>query len=37
VVHPSPRPDFAFAGNDLVVLVGTTDGLEAAARILDQG
>lgn len=37
VVHPSPRPDFAFAGNDLVVLVGTTDGLEAAARILDLG
>ncbi|MDQ3990357.1 MAG: potassium transporter TrkA [Actinomycetota bacterium] len=37
VVHPSPRPDFVFAGNDLVVVVGTTDGLEAATRILDQG
>ena len=37
VVHPSPRPDFAFAGNDLMVMVGTTDGLEAAARILDLG
>jgi len=37
VVHPSPRPDFTFAGNDLVVMVGTVDGLKDAARIIDQG
>lgn len=37
VVHPSPAPDFAFEGNDMVVMVGTTDGLASGARILDQG
>lgn len=37
MVHPSPRPEFTFAGNDLVVIVGTVDGLKDAARILDQG
>jgi TrkA domain protein len=36
-VHPSPRPDFTFAGGDLVVVVGTTDGLSAAADILGGG
>lgn len=36
-VHPSPNPDFVFAGGDLVVTVGTTDGLERAADILDRG
>ncbi|MEU4806435.1 cation:proton antiporter regulatory subunit [Actinosynnema sp. NPDC023587] len=34
-VHPSPRPDFTFAGGDLVVVVGTTDGLAKTADILD--
>lgn len=37
VVTPSPRPDFGFLGNDLVVMVGTIDGLTKAARILEQG
>lgn len=36
-VHPSPAPDFVFAVGDLVVTVGTTDGLERAADILDRG
>lgn len=36
-VIPSPRPDFGFVGNDLVVMVGTMDGLQEAARILEQG
>lgn len=36
-VHPSPRPDFTFAGGDLVVVVGTKDGLTKAAEILDKG
>lgn len=36
-VHPSPRPDFAFEGGDLVVIVGTADGLRAASEILDRG
>ncbi|GAA0263483.1 cation:proton antiporter regulatory subunit [Saccharothrix mutabilis subsp. mutabilis] len=34
-VHPSPRPDFVFAGGDLVVVVGTADGLAKTADILD--
>ncbi|MBE9375933.1 cation:proton antiporter regulatory subunit [Saccharopolyspora sp. HNM0983] len=37
VVHPSPRPDFEFAGGDLVVVVGTQDGLRAASDILESG
>ena len=36
-VHPSPRPDFTFAGGDMVVVVGTADGLSAASEILDNG
>jgi TrkA domain protein len=36
-VHPSPRPDFTFAGGDMVVVVGTADGLREAADILDNG
>ena len=36
-VHPSPRPDFAFASGDMVVVVGTADGLREAADILDNG
>jgi TrkA domain protein len=36
VVHPSPRPDFALEGGDLLVVVGTEDGLAAAARLLER-
>ena len=36
-VHPSPRPDFRFSGGDLVVAVGTVDGLRAANEILEKG
>jgi TrkA domain protein len=36
-VHPSPRPDFRFAGGDHVVVVGTPDGLFAAADVLGSG
>ncbi|MFI9011744.1 cation:proton antiporter regulatory subunit [Actinosynnema sp. NPDC053489] len=36
-VHPSPRPDFVFEGGDLVVVVGTVDGLSAAAELLGGG
>lgn len=36
-VHPSPRPDFTFKGEDLVVIVGTADGLQAASEILERG
>jgi len=37
VVSPSPRPDFVFAAGDLVVIVGTGDGLAKAAEILENG
>ncbi|WP_460963139.1 cation:proton antiporter regulatory subunit [Parasphingorhabdus pacifica] len=36
-VHPSPRPDFTFSSGDLVVVVGTADGLHAASEILERG
>jgi TrkA domain protein len=36
-VHASPRPDFRFAPGDLLVVVGTPDGLRHAAEILEQG
>ncbi|WP_461144720.1 cation:proton antiporter regulatory subunit [Salinifilum aidingensis] len=36
-VHPSPRPDFHFAAGDLVVAVGTVEGLRAANDILERG
>ncbi|MFI6047881.1 cation:proton antiporter regulatory subunit [Nocardia sp. NPDC051321] len=36
-VIPSPAPDFTFAAGDLLVIVGTTDGLDAAAGILTDG
>ena len=31
---PSPRPEFEFAAGDVVVAVGTADGLAAASEIL---
>ncbi|WP_068017602.1 cation:proton antiporter regulatory subunit [Nocardia mexicana] len=34
---PSPGPDFTFTAGDVLVAVGTTEGLEAAARILADG
>ncbi|WIX75312.1 TrkA C-terminal domain-containing protein [Amycolatopsis carbonis] len=36
-VHPSPTPDFTFTAGDLLVAVGTSEGLDAAAKILKQG
>ncbi len=36
-VIPSPGPDFVFAAGDLLVVVGTAEGLEAAAKILTDG
>lgn len=36
-VHPSPTPDFTFTSGDLLVTVGTSEGLEAAAKILNNG
>ena len=36
-VIASPRPDFRFEARDLVVIVGTPDGLKQAAAILEQG
>ena len=34
---PSPGPDFVFTAADLLVIVGTAEGLDAAARILTDG
>lgn len=36
-VHPSPTPDFLFTVGDLVVAVGTAEGLDAATKILHHG
>ena len=36
-VHPSPTPDFTLTAGDLLVAVGTTEGLDAAAKILRSG
>ncbi len=36
-VIASPRPDFPFAGGDVVVVVGTADGTSAVAEILLHG
>jgi TrkA domain protein len=33
--HPSPGPEFVLRGGDLVVTVGTRDGLDQLSRILD--
>lgn len=37
IVHPSPRPDFELLGGDLLVVVGTEEGLADAARVLERG
>jgi TrkA domain protein len=36
-VIASPRPDFEFAGGDVVVVVGTADGTAAVDRLLTGG
>lgn len=36
-VYPSPNPDFNLTEGDLLVAVGTSDGLDAAAKILHNG
>jgi TrkA domain protein len=36
-VHPSPRPDFQFAAGDMLVTVGTSDGLANAVAVLENG
>ncbi|GGN29743.1 potassium transporter TrkA [Lentzea pudingi] len=35
--HPSPGPEFLFDHGDLAVIVGTAEGLDAAAQILTGG
>lgn len=35
--HPSPGPEFVFADGDLAVVVGTVEGLDAAADLLTGG
>jgi TrkA domain protein len=34
---PSPGPEFVFESGDVVVVVGTTDGIEAVKSILTDG
>ncbi|MGI5126027.1 cation:proton antiporter regulatory subunit [Pseudonocardia sp. CA-107938] len=36
-VHPSPTPDFTLTAGDILVTVGTTEGLDAAVKILERG
>jgi TrkA domain protein len=36
-VHPSPTPDFTITSGDLLVAVGTSEGLDAAVKILRNG
>lgn len=36
-VHPSPTPDFTFTAGDVLVAVGTSEGLESALKILKYG
>ncbi|WP_069160059.1 cation:proton antiporter regulatory subunit [Nocardia altamirensis] len=36
-LHPSPGPDFTFTAGDVLVVVGTPDGLDAAAKLLTHG
>jgi TrkA domain protein len=36
-VVPSPTPDFTLTAGDLLVVVGTTEGLDGAAKILRNG
>ncbi len=36
-IYPSPRPDFTIIGADLLIVVGTAEGIDAAAKILQRG
>jgi TrkA domain protein len=36
-VHPSPSPDFTLTAGDLMVTVGTSEGLDNAVKILRRG
>lgn len=36
-VHPSPRPDFMLGGGDVLITVGTSEGLTKAATVLERG
>lgn len=36
-VHPSPRPDFMLGAGDMLITIGTTEGLAKAADVLDRG
>lgn len=36
-VQPSPGPEYVFTAGDLLVAVGTTEGLTAAAKLLKNG
>ncbi|ONM47741.1 cation:proton antiporter regulatory subunit [Nocardia donostiensis] len=36
-LHPSPGPDFTFTAGDLLVVVGTPEGLDAATKLLAHG
>ncbi|MFF8769339.1 cation:proton antiporter regulatory subunit [Kitasatospora sp. NPDC015120] len=34
---PSPAPDFRLAGGDTLIVIGTREGVDAAAAILERG
>ena len=34
---PAPGPDFVFTGGDVLIVVGTSEGLDSAADILKEG
>ena len=36
-VHPSPLPDFTLTAGDLMITVGTSEGLDRAFKILKHG
>nr|WP_219633085.1 TrkA C-terminal domain-containing protein [Haloechinothrix aidingensis] len=36
-IQPAPEPGFTLTGGDMLVAVGTKDGLDTAARILAKG
>ncbi|WP_419999524.1 cation:proton antiporter regulatory subunit [Streptomyces boninensis] len=35
--HPSPAPDFRFAIGDVLIVVGTREGVNAVADLIDEG
>lgn len=37
VAIPSPAPDFRLPGGDVLIVIGTREGVEAAAEILGRG